>query len=172
MLRSTALANPLARTSEIIVELLDEIDRSHRQNSKLQEQLKKAREHPEAPLHPPKSKKQKASSTAGMTSSETNPMSSQIVMIEKHGKSYPHYRCQHCGALIAHASEASICWQPEHPEQTSVICKSYKCVKAQERQPGGRYWMDLDVVWIFLGENHGIDPEEARHKAEAMARAE
>jgi hypothetical protein len=165
MLRSTASANPLARTSEIIIELLDEIDRSHRQNTKLQEQLKKAREHREAhPLHPPRSKKQKASSLPDMTSSESNPMPSQIVMIEKQGKSYPHFRCQHCGTLIGHASEASICWDPERPEQTTVICKSYKCEKVQQRKQGGRYWMDLDVIWVFLGHNHGIDPDEAATK--------
>jgi hypothetical protein len=173
MLRSTALANPLARTSEIIIELLDEIDRSYQQNTKLQEQLKKAREHPEPNLpHPPKSKKQKASWSTDRRSPQTDPMPSQIVMMEKQGKSYPHFRCQHCGDLIGHASEASVCWDPERPDQTTVICKSYKCEKAQERQQGGRYWMDLEVIWVFLGNNHGIDPDEARHKAEAMASEE
>jgi hypothetical protein len=170
MLRSTASANPLARTSGIIIELLDEIDRSRRQAAKLQEQLKKSRRHPEEHLlHPPKSKKPKTSWSADVTSSEINPMPSQIVVIEKEGKSYPHFRCQHCGAVIGHASEASMCWDPERPERTAVICKSDTCEKAQEGKQGGKYWMDLDVVWVFLGHNHGIDPDEARHKAEAMA---
>jgi hypothetical protein len=163
----------LARTSEIIIELLDEIDRSYRHNTELQEQLEKAREHPEAHLlHASKSKKQKASLPPDVASPETNPIPSQIVMIEEQGKSYPHFRCQHCGALIGPASEASVCWDPERPEQTTVICKSHKCEKAQKREYGSRYWMDLDVIWVFLGNNHGIDSDEARHKAEAMASLE
>jgi hypothetical protein len=93
-------------------------------------------------------------------------------MIEKEGKSCPHFHCQHCGALIDHASEANVCWDPERPEQTVVICKAYKCEKAQERKQGGRYWMDLDVVWVFLGNNHSIDADKARRKAEIAASVE
>ena len=96
-------------------------------------------------------------------------MTSQIAMLNIDNLAKPHFKCQHCGKTITEADSANVCWNPETPDKTTVICKEYACQKAQEPREGGLYWMELDVAVLFLIRNSGVNLKRAREKAAQLA---
>jgi len=96
-------------------------------------------------------------------------MKSQIIIVQENGIAKPHFCCGHCGKVIEDASEANFVWNPDKPDETMVICKAYACEETQERNQGGRCWMDLDTAWFYLKSNSKIEEKRVREKAKALA---
>lgn len=93
----------------------------------------------------------------------------QIVIVEKDGMSRPHFQCEHCGKIIEDASTANLAWNPDEPNETSIICKAYACEEKQERKQGGQCWQPLDAAWVYLGNNSGINHKSAAENAKLLS---
>jgi hypothetical protein len=90
----------------------------------------------------------------------------QIIIIKKGMTSMPCFACYRCSNPIDRGSEANLVWNPDNPTNTRIYCRECDRLMLGDHEHG--YSMELDVMWHYLKINTGIDPQDAKRKADLL----
>lgn len=99
---------------------------------------------------------------------------SQIIILNRGGKTCPHFLCDRCKAPImaGEGGFANLTWPHDVPEgnacYTEILCKD--CDDKTDTETGQKTsWMDLETAWWYLKNNSGFDANRAASNAQILS---